>query len=194
MRFVLHRERVRQRDRARRRSSEGATVRGVIGMSNVPDSILFASSLPDADYADVFTLSPHLDASPEQWARATLGDIPTPGERLIWRGLLGLRLSRGRSPNAVAGWLIAECGDHWIRLEAGSWFLSGNLIVRTADGRMSLATFVRYDRGIARLIWPPLAAVHRRAVPALLRGAAEFRAGRRAIGSMSQAGSSAQRA
>ena len=34
------------------------------------------------------------------------GSVPSPAERLIWRGLLGLRLARGRSPATVGGWRI----------------------------------------------------------------------------------------
>ncbi|SCF87463.1 DUF2867 domain-containing protein [Streptomyces sp. Cmuel-A718b] len=111
-------------------------------------------------------------ATAELWARALFGDVPDPVERLIWQGLLGLRLSRGRSPGTVAGWRIAERGEDWIRLEAASWFLTGNLVVRAADGQVSLGTFLRYDHPLARAVWPPLSAVHRRLAPGLLRDAA----------------------
>jgi hypothetical protein len=107
-------------------------------------------------------------AAPQQWARAMFGDVPNPAELLIWRGLLGLRLSRGRSPDTVAGWRIGRFGDDWIRLEAASWFLTGNLVVLARDGRVSLATFLRYDRPLGRVVWPPLSAVHRRLAPGLL--------------------------
>ncbi|MFE5333970.1 DUF2867 domain-containing protein [Embleya sp. NPDC056575] len=130
--------------------------------------------MPDFDYVDVFTLATDAasDATPEQWARAMFGDVPNTGERLIWRGLLGLRLTRGRSPETVAGWRVAERGEDWIRLETASPHLTANLVVRTSEGRISLGTFLRYDRTLGRLIWPPLSAVHRRLVPGLLRDAA----------------------
>ncbi|GIH73915.1 hypothetical protein [Planobispora longispora] len=148
------------------------SVDGVIGTPGIPESVRALSSLPGIDYADRFTLSTDLDASPERWARAMFGDVPSPGELLIWRGLLGLRLSPGRSPATVAGWLIGGRGDGWIRLEAASWFLSCNLLVQTAGGRVSLTTFLRYDRRLGHGVWPPLSAVHRRLAPGLLRGAA----------------------
>jgi hypothetical protein len=111
-----------------------------VGTHNIPESVRVLSLLPDIDYADQFTLATDVDATPEQWARAMFGDVPSVAELLIWRGLLGLRLSRGRSPATVAGWQIGERGDDWIRLEAASWFLTGNLLVQTPDGRVSLAT------------------------------------------------------
>ncbi|AWS43108.1 DUF2867 domain-containing protein [Streptosporangium sp. 'caverna'] len=143
-----------------------------VGTRNIPESVRALSSLPDIDYADRFTLSTNADATPEQWARAMFGHVPTAAEQLIWRGLLGLRLSRGRSPDTVAGWRIGERGEDWIRLEAASWFLTGNLLVQATDGRVSLGTFLRYDRRLGHGVWPPLSAIHRRLVPGVLRDAA----------------------
>ncbi|GII04025.1 DUF2867 domain-containing protein [Planobispora takensis] len=155
------------------------SIGGAVGTSNVPRSAHALSSLPDADYADRFTLLTDMDASPERWARAMFGDVPGAAELLIWRGLLGLRLSSGRSPATVAGWRIGGRGDDWIRLEAASWFLSGNLLVQTAGGRVSLTTFLRYDRWPGHAVWPPLAVVHRLLVPRVLReAAARLAAGR----------------
>ena len=143
-----------------------------VGTREVPGSVRALSSLPDPGYADLFSLATEVEATPEQWARAMFGNVPGPGERLIWQGLLGMRLARGRSPSTVAGWRIGGRGQDWIRLEASSWFLTGNLLVQAADGRVSLATFLRYDRPLGRLVWPRLAAIHRHLVPGLLAGAA----------------------
>jgi len=143
-----------------------------VGTHQVPASVRALSSLPDPDYADLFTLSTGIEAAPERWARAMFGDVPGPAELLIWRGLLGLRLARGRSPATVAGWQIGGRGEDWIRLEAASWFLTANLLVQAADGRVSLGTFLRYDRCVGRGVWPPLSAIHRRIVPGVLRDAA----------------------
>jgi hypothetical protein len=147
-------------------------VGSAVGTREVPGSVRALSSLPEPDYADLFTLSTDAEATPEQWARAMFGDVPGAAEVLIWRGLLGLRLARGRSPATVAGWRIGGRGPDWIRLEAASWLLSGNLLVQAAGGRVSLGTFLRYDRRLARGWWPPLSAIHRRLVPGLLRHAA----------------------
>ena len=146
-------------------------VAGAVGTHNVPGSARALSSMPDFDYVDHFTLVTDVDAPPERWARAMFGDTPGIGQQLIWRGVLQLRLSPGRSPDAVAGWRIGGRGPDWIRLEAASWFLTANLIVRTGDGRVSLTTVVRYERRVGAYAWPRLSAVHRRLIPGVLRGA-----------------------
>jgi len=153
------------------------SVSGVVGVRNIPESLRVLSSLPDIDYADQFTLSTRADATPEQWARAMFGDAPSVGELLIWRVILGLRLERARSPVTVGGWHIGDGGDDWIRLEAASWFLTGNLVVLAADGRVSLATFLHYDRSVGHAVWPLLSTIHRRLVPGVLRAAAARVAG-----------------
>ena len=154
-----------------REGSKAATVDRAVGTDSIPKSIRARSSLPDADYADVFTLSTDAKATPEQWARAMFGDAPSIPGQLIWRGLLGLRLTRERTRDTVAGWRVAERREDWVRLEAASWFLTGNLVVQATGGRVSLGTFLRYDRRLGNVIWPPLSAVHRRLAPGLLRDA-----------------------
>ena len=66
-------------------------VAGAVGTANVPELVRGLSSLADIDYIDHFTLATDADASPEQWARAMFGDVPSLGQQLIWRGLLQLR-------------------------------------------------------------------------------------------------------
>lgn len=151
-----------------------AGVERAVGTQTIPAAVRALSSLPDIDYADSFTLAtgPVPPATPERWARAMFGDVPSIGEWVIWRGVLGLRLSAGRSPGTVGGWRIGGRGDDWIRLEAASWFLSCNLLVKTTRASVSLVTFLRYDRRLGQFVWPPLSAVHRGLVPAVLRDAA----------------------
>ena len=160
------------RGRPGQEGSSATTVDRAVGTNNIPESIRALSSLPDADYADAFTLSTDADATSEQWARAMFGDAPSIAEQLIWRGLLGFRLSQEPTHDTVAGWRVAERREDWIRLEAASSFLTGNLVVRATDGRVSLGTFLRYDRRLGNVIWPPLSAAHRRLTPGLLRDAA----------------------
>ncbi|MGH7856074.1 MAG: hypothetical protein ACREQY_02000, partial [Candidatus Binatia bacterium] len=71
----------------------------------------------------------------------------------------------------VGGWQIADRGDSWIRLEASSCFLTAHIVVKVDDGQVSVATFIRYDRPLASLVWRPLSAGHRLAMPGLLRDA-----------------------
>ena len=146
-------------------------VSGVVGVRAVPEHVRTLGSLPGIDYADRFVLTTDVAATPEQWARALFGDVPSTAEWCIWRGVLGLRLSRGRSPVTVGGWRVGARGEDWIRLEAASWFLSAEMLVQTAAGRVSWTTSLHHDRPVGRVVWPPLSAVHRRLVPRVLRDA-----------------------
>jgi hypothetical protein len=147
-------------------------IQSTVGARNVPESVRALGSLTAIDYADLFTLTTTTEATPERWARAMFGNVPSLGELLIWRGVLGLRLARGRSPATVGGWRIGGRGADWIRLEAASASLSCNLLVQTGEGRVSLVTFLHYDRRLGRVVWPPLSGIHRRLVPGVLRGGA----------------------
>jgi hypothetical protein len=148
-------------------------IRSVVGAIKLPEAVRALSSLPYLDYADHFTLFTDLgqDITPERWARVMFGNVPSLGELLIWRGLLGLRLCRQQSPETVAGWKIGGRGKDWVRLEATSWFLAGNLVVQKAHGEVSLATFLHYRWWLGRVIWFLLSAIHRLLVPRVLRGA-----------------------
>lgn len=75
----------------------------------------------------------------------------------------------------VQGWKIANRGDNSIRLEPASWFITAHAVVDVDDGQPAIALFVRYDRPIAALVWPPVSIMHRRAVPAMLRQALRAR-------------------
>ncbi|MCY1136378.1 hypothetical protein OWR29_00085 [Actinoplanes sp. Pm04-4] len=135
-----------------------------------------ASPLFTIHYTDRFVVGTDRRRTPEEWARAIFGDVPNAGEVFIWRVILGLRLSRSRSAGTVAGWRIAGRSPQAIRLEAASSFMTANLVVRAADGEVSLSTYVRYDRARARLIWGPLSVVHKWLAPRALVSAASGRA------------------
>ncbi|WP_418960157.1 DUF2867 domain-containing protein [Streptomyces tritici] len=155
---------------AQERSVRQSTVRQE---TSVPAGIT-ALAPEGSGYADVFTLTAAGASarSPEQWARALFEEVAGRQGQFIWRGLLGLRLRRGTgSAGHVAGWRIAERCDGRVRLEARSWMLTGHLVVEVDDDRVSLATVLRYRRRAAARVWPPLAAVHRRLAPGLLRDA-----------------------
>jgi hypothetical protein len=99
------------------------------------------------------------------------GDEPDLAERLIWHGLLRLRLAPSSSRDTVAGWRIAASERDWIRLEAESRLLSGNLIVSTGDGRVALTTCIGYRHRVGKVVWATLAPIHRRLAPSLMRTA-----------------------
>ncbi|WP_207782334.1 hypothetical protein [Phytoactinopolyspora limicola] len=165
-------------------ADRGATRFAVRRQQPIPEEISSLCTLAKVDYVDVFTLSwPRMNSwSPEQWARAMLGDVPDRAEIFIWRVLLRLQLASGVSADHVAGWAIADRGDDWLRLEAESWFIRSQLVVRVGADDISLATFVYYDRIPAALLWRPMSAVHRRLAPGLLLGAYRTLTGRLASG------------
>ena len=141
----------------------------VIQERDVPEATLALSTMAEPDYVDLFTGSAPgaADQSAEEWARVALEGASPTARFIIWQVLCGLRLDTQPSPTRVAGWNIADSGDDWIRLEAASWFMSCEAVVRVEDDRLSVALLVHYDRGGA-MIWPVLSIGHRRAMPGLL--------------------------
>jgi hypothetical protein len=151
----------------------GDTVSTVVGLRNVPEAIRSRGALASPDYVDLCTVTTTeaTDKSPEEWARAALEETPTGRSApSLWR-LLGLRLGPRHSPDYVQGWKIADRGDNSIRLETASWFMTAHAVVHVEKGHVSVALFLRYDRPLAALVWPPVSIMHRRAVPAMLRQA-----------------------
>jgi hypothetical protein len=145
----------------------------------VPESLRALGALEGADYEDVVTgaVSEIPDMTPEQRVQATLKGMPR-GLLLVlpWiqRMALGLRLELRPSPDHVLGWKIAERAENWIRIEAASWFLTGHVVIHVEDGCLSFATFVRYDRLPAALVWPPVSLIHRQVALALVRSATKI--------------------
>jgi hypothetical protein len=149
------------------------TVMTVVGLSDIPETIRSHDTLARPDYVDVFTapVSGVTRRSAEEWARAVLEETPAGrAAPALWRRL-GLRLGPTPSAEHVQGLKIAARGDDWIRLETASWFMTAHGIVHIDDRQLSLALFIRYDHPIASLAWMPESAVHRRAVPVMLRQA-----------------------
>ncbi|HEY4824091.1 MAG TPA: hypothetical protein VIH49_03500 [Solirubrobacteraceae bacterium] len=157
---------------------------------DVPESIRLLGALEGADYEDVVTsaMQELPDMTPEQLVRATLTRLPrglllvVP---LIQRVVLGLRLELRPSPDHVLGWKIAERAENWIRIEAASWFLTGHVVMHAEDGCLSFATFVRYERRPAALVWAPVSLIHRQVALALVRSATK-------VGGSGRSGSTAR--
>jgi hypothetical protein len=89
-----------------------------------------------------------------------------------WRFVLGLRLGPRSTPDHILGWHISDRGDDLIVCRLQSSFLSAYNTFERADRRMIWSTFVIYERGIGRLIWPLVSLVHRPLVRMALRRAA----------------------
>jgi hypothetical protein len=141
----------------------------------VPEAIRALGVLPDADYADIVTARIGTQPTePEQLIDAALKGVPralllvTP---FVQRVVLGLRLKLRPAPDRILGWKIADRGDEWMRIEAASWFLTGHVVMHVDAGQVSFASFVRYDRRLAALVWPPVSLIHRQVALALVRSA-----------------------
>jgi len=141
----------------------------------VPEAIRALGALANPDYADIVTARiDETPADPGRLIRAALNGVPrgliffTP---LVQRAVLGLRLKLRPSPDRLLGWEIADRGENWIRIEAESWFLTGHVVMHVDDGQLSFASFIRYDRRLAALVWPPVSLIHRQVALALVRSA-----------------------
>lgn len=129
------------------------------------------------DYDDSFEAprSAGDDRTPEQWARAVFEDAPRPVRWFLVSGFrygLGLRFGPRPSPEHVLGWAIIHRSPDSLTIEACSWFLTSRLVFRAETTRFTQSTYVRYDRRIAAIIWPPVSILHRQIVPRILWHAA----------------------
>ena len=144
-----------------------------VQVHDVPEAIRSLSTFDRPDYVDLFVVSAE-DASgtsTERWARAAMEGAPAIGRFLAWRVCCGLRLDETPSDDHVAGWRIAGRGNDWIRMEAASWFMTAHIVFRIERRRVSFATFIRYDRAIAALVWGMASVAHRQVAPGFLDGA-----------------------
>ncbi len=158
------------------RPSKGASESTVRWQRQIPEAMRSLGALDDADYADIVTASARRlpKRGPEEWVRAGLDGVPrgvlliTP---FVQRVFLGLRLKLRPAPDRLLGWQIVERGENWLRVEAGSWFLTGHVVMHADEETLSFASFIRYDRWLAKVVWPPVSLVHRQVALALVRGA-----------------------
>ncbi len=141
----------------------------------VPEAIRSLGALANTDYADIVTATiDEAPAEPEQLVHAALKGVPrgllffVP---FVQRVFLGLRLKLRPSPDHILGWKIADRSENWIRIEAASWFLTGHVVMHVDEGQLSFASFIRYDRRLAALVWPPVSLIHRQVALALVRSA-----------------------
>jgi hypothetical protein len=160
----------------RKPRSAGPGAADVRWQREVPEAIRAFDTLTRFDYADIVTARvPDGDArTPDERVLGALRGVPGPLRGVvpfIQRVILGLRLETKPSRDHLFGWKIADRGDTWMRLEASSWFLTGHIVLHDAAGRLSFATFVRYDRAIAAVVWPPVSIIHRYVAIALVRSA-----------------------
>jgi len=141
----------------------------------VPEDIL-ALGLAQADYADLVSapLPPGPARTPEQWMIDGLRVLPDALTRVIpWihRGLLGLRVELAPSADRPLGWTVADRTADHIAIEASGPLMAARVVVHIGRTHGSLASFVRYERRAAAVIWPPVSLIHRRVAITLMRSA-----------------------
>ncbi|ARF75945.1 hypothetical protein B7C62_29515 [Kitasatospora albolonga] len=151
----------------------GERVTSTVYRHRLPEVLCATTELPSVQYADRFALATGAveGTTAEAWARALFGDVPDLGERIVWQGVLGLRLASGRAPGTLAGWRVVAQDERVIRLWAQSWFIACELVVERGDAEVSLTTLMHYRRRLGRTVWTPVSAVHRRLAPGLLHDA-----------------------
>jgi hypothetical protein len=130
------------------------------------------------DYADAFAVGRRSTdrRSAERWARDGFGRLPRftrEGGLLAHRLPLGFGLGPWDSPDHVFGWRIATSEPELLHLEARGPWLSGHMLWRLEEARLTMSTFVRYEMPrTGRVVWTTLGGIHRGSTPHLLRLAA----------------------
>jgi hypothetical protein len=132
------------------------------------------SPLTPIDYSDLVVgqTDPQAERTPEQWAQVMLGGLPAPLLAMIpvvHRRVLGLQVRA--APDRLLGWRIAGRDERWVRIEAEGRLIAANVVVSVEAGRLSFATFVRYEHRLASVVWPPVSLLHRLAAILLVRAA-----------------------
>lgn len=130
-----------------------------------------------ADFACAYEIdiAPGDDRTSEEWAREAWEGAPVPLRWFMllgWRVVLGLRLGPRTSPDHILGWRITDRTPDTTVCQLASPFLEASNTFRRVEGRLVWSTEVVYDRGIARVIWPPVSLVHRPLVRVALQRAA----------------------
>lgn len=125
------------------------------------------------DYADRFTLSTGVAASPRAWAAAIFEEgVDRSSRDLIFGRLLGMRTGPDGQAGHIAGWRVESDGADHILLGARGGGTRGALVVETRPGAVSLTTALGFVSRRRAIIWSVLGRVHRRvAAPTLRAGA-----------------------
>lgn len=139
----------------------------------------FGSSLEqekhDFTCAYQVAVAPDDTRTSEDWARDIWEGAPLALRWFMttgWRFVLRLRLGPARSPDYILGWRIVDRRTDLTVCRLGSGLLHAGNVFRLVDGSFVWSTYVSYERPLARVIWPPVAVIHRLTVRVSLRRAA----------------------
>jgi hypothetical protein len=120
-------------------------------------------------------VSPAPAHTAEWWARAVFEDGPAPVRWFVlfgWVVVLRLRLGPRSADGYVLGWRIVEDTPERFVLGVESTMLVARLVITTGSSAAEHATYLRYCRRRARVIWPLIAPLHKIIIVSLLRRAA----------------------
>lgn len=144
-------------------------------LESVPNDVRALCSLPTTDYADTFESEPaSYDAAAVDstaWARKVFEAQPAAVRAILrfgWRFPLGLHLAPAGTEGHVIGWRVSKSGPGYVVLSARSRLLQAEQVFRYADDRLFQGTFVRYESGLGRRIWPLTSVIHRLVMPLLI--------------------------
>jgi hypothetical protein len=146
----------------------------------VPEEIRATDILAGPDYTYVCEVAVGVTdvRSAEQWVRDVFEGAPQGLRQFVvfgWIVALGVRLGPRPSSGHVLGWRIARSTDQTIVLEAPFRFGKACNVLRVEPSRIVLATFVRYEKPLARTAWSIAAVLHERIIPYLMSHAAKHR-------------------
>ncbi len=151
----------------------------------VPDAIRSGDEIDAPDYASAFEVTlANADAySAEQCARRAFEGAPRALRWFVlmgWTTVLRLRLGPRTSTDYVLGWKLAAATPGGpepgrVTLEVHSSLITARKVVEVERSRVTVTTFVRYERRLGRRIWSALAPVHHLTEPLLLTLAASRR-------------------
>lgn len=149
----------------------------VVGGRIPPGLVAFCGGPPvRAHYADAYTLTTPVEATPRQWLVACFEDgIPRRDRDLIFRRLAAFSTVADRTPGHVAGWTLIHEDDHGAELGATGPRMAGRLrLDLLPGGRVRLTTVMRYRSWAGRLVWTLCSPFHRAQAPKVLRAGAEI--------------------
>jgi len=168
---------------ARRNSISGDSERQKLGSVRevaLPPEALALSALSRVDYSDAFWLETrHVrEKTGEEWARALLEDAPAATRMTLRRGwiALGVRLGTPEDERLGLGWTVRHSSPEFAVLAARSLIgLDAEVLVKREQDALLVATIMKLENPVARVVWAAVSPRHRRVVRHLVK-----EAGRRA--------------
>ncbi len=139
------------------------------------DPVLGCSTLTRPHHASAYQIRIAANGpSADQWARLVFQDAP-PALRLFlvlgWRMVLRVQLAPVTSHGHVLGWTLEARSSTSATMGVRSPLMGVQKVLRVDRDRLVVATFVRFDRPAARLLWTVVLPIHRLLEPALLTNA-----------------------